>query len=60
VGSGDVYRRYATECLLLAEQVDDPDRKAVLISMAAAWHKLAEFADGAAIIVMPPEDGDRS
>ena len=37
------YRRFAAECLHLAERY--PISKATLIAMAAAWQRMAEFAD---------------
>jgi hypothetical protein len=38
----DEYRRYAAECLVLASEVRDPVHKAVLVTMAAAWKRLAD------------------
>jgi hypothetical protein len=36
------FRRYAKECLRLAEQVQSVDDKAVLLTMAEAWVRLAD------------------
>ncbi len=38
-------RRFAAECLRLAGQSHDPINKATLISMAAAWQRMAEMID---------------
>jgi hypothetical protein len=35
------YRRYAAECLALADRLSDPDDKARLIAMAQAFLELA-------------------
>jgi hypothetical protein len=35
------FRRYANECLRLAEQVQSLDDKATLLTMAEAWIRLA-------------------
>jgi hypothetical protein len=39
---GDDYRRYAAECLALAQQTSNPDDKARLLQMAQAWRDLAD------------------
>jgi hypothetical protein len=36
------FRRYAIECLRLAEQVQSIDDKAALLTMAEAWLRLAD------------------
>ena len=36
------FRRYAEECLRLAEQVQSIDDKAALLTMAEAWVRLAD------------------
>jgi hypothetical protein len=36
------FRRYAEECLRLAEQVHSLDDKASLLTMAGAWIRLAD------------------
>jgi hypothetical protein len=38
------YRRYAAECLELAERVQDPLHRARLLEMASAFNKLAAKA----------------
>jgi hypothetical protein len=55
----DEYRRYAAECLILASEVRDPVHKAVLVTMAAAWKRLADQGEPFAIIAVtkPPLDG---
>jgi len=39
------YRRYAAECVRLAQQVADPDDKARLLDMAETFRELAEKTD---------------
>ena len=39
------YRRYATECVRLAQQVVDPDDKARLLDMAETFRELADKND---------------
>jgi hypothetical protein len=39
------YRRHASECVRLAQQAKDAKEKAVLLSMAESWRRLAERAD---------------
>ncbi len=58
--SGSDYRRVAAECLRLIGQVDDPVTKANLISVAASWHLLAEFAEKALVVTDPSSDNERS
>jgi hypothetical protein len=41
VGS-DQYRRFAKDCMRLAEQIQSVDEKAVLLSMAQVWIRLAD------------------
>ena len=36
------YRRYAAECVRLAQQVADPDDKARLLDMAETFRELAD------------------
>jgi hypothetical protein len=36
------FRRYAEECLRLAEQVQSVDDKAMLLTMAGVWVRLAD------------------
>jgi hypothetical protein len=52
------YRRLAAECLHLAEQY--PISKATLIAMAAAWQRMAEFADRTETMKPFPDDLDHS
>jgi hypothetical protein len=58
------YRRFAAECLHLAERY--PISKATLIAMAAAWQRMAEFADewrlwsrSRMIWIIPDSDNER-
>lgn len=39
------YRRYAVECLRLANSCDDIREKALLLQMAEHWRQLAERAE---------------
>ena len=41
----DAYRRYAAECLELANQIESLDCRAILRTMAVAWVNLAEHAE---------------
>jgi hypothetical protein len=45
MGKVDQYRHYAAECFRLAQQSQNPSEKDMLLSMAAAWHRLAEHAE---------------
>jgi hypothetical protein len=40
--SADEFRRYAAECVTLAQQMSDPADKAHMLQMAQAWRDLAE------------------
>jgi hypothetical protein len=62
VGAGEEYRHFAAECLQLAEQIRDPDRKLALLAMAVAWQKLAEFIESPAIVALGniPTDDDQN
>jgi hypothetical protein len=42
MASAEDYRRYAGECLRLAQNASEPDDKARLLQMAQAWHDLAD------------------
>jgi hypothetical protein len=39
------YRRYAAECVLLAEQIKEPAERGEVFAMARAWSPLAELAE---------------
>lgn len=45
MGKAEQYRKYAAECIRLAQQSPDPAEKNILLSMAAAWRRLAEHAE---------------
>jgi len=36
------YRRYAAECIRVAQQIQNPSDKAMLLDMAQKWRELAE------------------
>jgi hypothetical protein len=39
------YRRYAAECIRVAQETADPNDKALLLEMAQKWRELAERAE---------------
>jgi hypothetical protein len=39
------YRRYAAECLRLAQRIENWPEKAMLLQMAETWRRLAEQAE---------------
>jgi hypothetical protein len=39
------YRRHASECVRLAQRMQDSKDKALLLSMAESWRRLAEQAE---------------
>jgi hypothetical protein len=45
MGKAEDYRNYAAQCLRLAQQAQEPVEKDALLSMAAAWRRLAEHAE---------------
>ena len=42
MGKADEYRRFAQECLQIAETLNDLQSRAVMVQMAAAWLRWAE------------------
>ena len=42
--SQDEYQRRALECMAWARLVKDPDQAALLLGMAQAWLRLADYA----------------
>jgi hypothetical protein len=52
------FRRYAEECLRLAEQAQSVDDKAVLLTMAEAWVRLAD--QGHQVNRLTGENGPRN
>jgi hypothetical protein len=42
MGKSDEYRRFARECLEIAETMDDSQTRAVMVQMAQVWFRLAE------------------
>ncbi len=48
MGKAEQYRRYAGECIRLAQQSQHPQEKDVLLGMAAAWRRLAEHVESTA------------
>lgn len=45
MGKAEQYRGYAAECIRLARQSREQQEKQTLLSMAAAWRRLAEHAE---------------
>ena len=45
MGLTDQYKRRAAECVRMAERVDNPDDKTLLLQMAQTWLRLAEKAE---------------
>lgn len=43
-GDTDRYKKYASECLRIAQQTTDSAQKARLLEMAEQWQRLAETA----------------
>src|SRR5438552_1431934 len=41
----DEYRRYAAECLRIAQETSDPEAKARLLNMAQKWRELGKKAE---------------
>jgi hypothetical protein len=52
------YRRYAAECLLIADGITNPETRTTLLGMAQAWLKLARRAeqDPSADILGQPQE----
>ena len=45
MNNSDAYRANAEACAKLAEAVNDPHGKLVILNMAEAWLRLAHFAE---------------
>lgn len=45
MATSDEYRRFARECLALAEKATDPMDRVRLLAMAQAWRNLADKKD---------------
>jgi hypothetical protein len=41
----DQYRRHADECVRVAQMINDPVDKTLLLQMAQAWRRLAKRAE---------------
>ena len=56
------FRRYAAECVALAQQMSDPADKAHMLQMAQAWRELAEKQEAKAATERKesPESGSTS
>ncbi len=55
--AADRYRRYAAECVRVAQRMENPADKALLLQMAQTWQRLAESAEKNA---SPGGDEDRT
>jgi len=47
VAGRDEYLQRAAQCVLIAEETDDPARRVLLLEMAQAWSRLAQQVDAA-------------
>ena len=45
MAKADAYRRYASECVRIAQQTTSAAEKDLLLQMAETWRRLAERAD---------------
>jgi len=45
MASADDYRRHAAECIRLARNIENQRDKALLLTMADAWRRLANQAE---------------
>jgi hypothetical protein len=57
MGKAQQYRHYATECVRLAQQAQEPSEKHTLLSMASAWRRLAEHAEHAESMSVREQNG---
>jgi hypothetical protein len=53
LASRDEYRRHAAECVRLAQKVQNPRDKALLLTMADSWIRLADKAANRAHRITP-------
>jgi hypothetical protein len=49
MGRAEDYRRYATECLRIAQTISSPTEKSVLLQMAETWRRLASQIESLAL-----------
>jgi hypothetical protein len=56
----DQYRRHAAECVRLAQLINDPAEKALLLQMAETWKRVAERAEAREDDETPETDKDRT
>ena len=54
------YRRYAAECVLIADGMTSPGHKVSLLSMAQAWLKLARRAEDDAPLTEGCQQGNQA
>ena len=54
------YRRYAAECVLIADGMTSPGRKVSLLAMAQAWLKLARRAEDDAPLTEGCQQGNQA
>jgi hypothetical protein len=45
MSSADEHRQRAAECFALARQISDANDKSLMLEIAAAWKRLAEWAE---------------
>ena len=59
MASAELYRKYAADCVRVAQQVRDPVDKATLLQMAEIWFGMAMKAENASSRERAPvADGD--
>jgi hypothetical protein len=58
VAKGDHYDQMANECLRLAGETDDRERKALFLTMAQTWRQLAGRARASEISIRPSRPDD--
>lgn len=58
MASAEQLRRYATDCVRVAQQVGNPIDKAALLQMAKVWLNLAEMAERDFVPTQSDKDSD--
>ena len=58
MGTTQDHRKYAEDCMAMARQSEDDSDKALWLTLAQSWVRLAEHAAGARERVSASSDGD--
>lgn len=58
MGTTQDHRRYAEQCVAMAQRSEDESDKALWITLAQSWVRLAEYVDHAEADLAPSMDGD--